>query len=1005
MTASANPETLDASAVELIEQLVDRLHDGPCDAEELIAANPDHADTLRRLLPVARMMAELSRSADRGRVSLQAAEGPLVEPLGDFRILNEVGRGGMGVVYEAEQLSLGRRVALKVLPFASTLDTKQLQRFKNEARAAASLHHEHIVPVYGVGCERGVHFYAMQFIEGKSLAVLIRQLRGRPASSGGGAAECPESESIHRRHRAQDSVESIIPAVAGDATASFVPKSGRESGTAPPATEEVAALCTQLSRNDRARYRSIAEMTAQAADALEHAHSLGIVHRDVKPGNLILDNAGHLWVTDFGLARFGSDADLTMTGDLLGTLRYMSPEQALAKHGLVDHRTDVYSLGATLYELLTLRPAMDGADKQEILKKIAFEEPRAPRMADRTIPAELETITLKALAKEPAERYATAGAVAEDLRRWLSDQTIKAKPPTVRQRLVKWSRRHRGVAMTAAISLAVVMLTLIGGVIGTTWGLVRADRARQTEAEQRRKAEQAEADTLADYRASTDDAIAQLIGSKPDLGPQERTYLENTLKRWQAFAARQGEDERSRAIRGEGHYRVGFLWQKLGRRDEARAEFELARDIQKRLAEQFPNVPGYQRDLAGTHSQLASVLRALGKRDETWAEYELVLDLRKRLAEQFPSIPEFQQDLAATHDALGALLADLEKGDEALAEFELARDLQERLAQQFPNDPAYQKHLAITHNNLGLRLKALGKRDKALAEFELARDHRKRLAERFPDVSAYQFVLADTHNNLGIVLIELGRRDEARLEFELARDLHKRLAEQFPSIQAYQINLGMSYCNFGNLIRDEGQPAESLEWYQKAIDALRPIHQKERLDMPAKEYLRNSYWGRAAALNRLARHTEAIKDWDQVIELSPSNEQQIYRASRALTLHLDGQVDDAVAEIAELTKSGNWSAAWWYDFACVYAVASGKIADKSQQYADRAMELLQTAVKAGYKDAAHMKKDTDLDVLRNREDFQKLLAELEAVKRTDKKVGSLETLERFVRAGLVDLVH
>lgn len=292
-------------------------------------------------------------------------------PLGDYQLIRELGRGGMGIVYEAEQLSLGRRVALKVLPLASTMDAKQLQRFKNEARAAASLHHEHIVPVYGVGCERGVHFYAMQLIEGKSLAVLIRQLQGEPDSSGGGQTQSPAGRSCHRFDRAQASVESKSPSVPGDVTASY-------PGTTPPQTEEVAALETQASRKDRAHYRSIAEMMAQAADALEHAHSLGIVHRDVKPGNLLLDNAGHLWVTDFGLARFGSDADLTMTGDLLGTLRYMSPEQALAKHGLVDHRTDVYSLGATLYELLTLLPAMGGADKQEILKRIAFEEPRAP---------------------------------------------------------------------------------------------------------------------------------------------------------------------------------------------------------------------------------------------------------------------------------------------------------------------------------------------------------------------------------------------------------------------------------------------------------------------------------------------------------------------------------------------------------------------------------------------------------------------------------------------------
>ena len=189
-------------------------------------------------------------------------------------------------------------------------------------------------------------------------------------------------------------------------------------------TAPVAALSTRANRPRQGRefFRRIAELIAEAADALEHAHSIGIVHRDVKPGNLMLDAAGKLWVTDFGLARFGPDAGLTMTGDLLGTLRYMAPEQALARHGLADHRVDVYGLGCTLYELLTGKPAVGGDDKADILRQIAFEEPVAPRKLDKAIPAELETIALKCLAKNPNERYATAGELAADLRRFAGRQ-------------------------------------------------------------------------------------------------------------------------------------------------------------------------------------------------------------------------------------------------------------------------------------------------------------------------------------------------------------------------------------------------------------------------------------------------------------------------------------------------------------------------------------------------------------------------------------------------------
>jgi serine/threonine protein kinase/Flp pilus assembly protein TadD len=380
--------------------------------------------------------------------------------LGDFRLLREVGRGGMGVVYEAVQISLNRRVALKVLPLAATLDPRQLQRFRHEAQAAAMLHHPNIVPVHGVGCERGVHYYAMQLIEGRSLAAVIAELRGDPVAS-------------RERQRPEE------------ATTAHAPVADAPGPPAAP-TAPVAARSTKPSRTGKDHYRRIAGLVAQAADALEYAHSIGVVHRDVKPANLLLDAGGHLWVTDFGLARLGDGAGLTASGDLLGTLRYMSPEQALAKHGLVDHRTDVYALGATLYELLTLRPAVCGDDKQEVLLRLAFEEPTAPRKLDKAIPAELETITLKALTKNPNERYAAASELADDLRRWLGDQPIRAHRPTVRQRLVRWGRRHPGI--TAALGLAAGLL------LAGAWAWDR----QTTQAETAARAVAAEADQLRD---------------------------------------------------------------------------------------------------------------------------------------------------------------------------------------------------------------------------------------------------------------------------------------------------------------------------------------------------------------------------------------------------------------------------------------------------------------------------------------------------------------------------
>jgi WD40 repeat protein/serine/threonine protein kinase len=386
---------------------------------EFVARHPDIAEPLGRCLAglefVQAAAPHLSQPLD--GVAAPDGGGAVPGALGDFRIIREVGRGGMGVVYEAVQVSLKRRVALKVLPFAATMDPRQLQRFHNEAQAAACLHHTNVVPVYAVGSERGVHYYAMQFIEGRTLADLIAQQRQGPASQ--------------------------VPPMAEAAAAA-------SAATAPP-----AAQATSAAPRDKAYFRRVAEWGIQAAEALDCAHALGVVHRDVKPANLLVDGSGRLWVTDFGLAQVQSDVRLTMTGDLVGTLRYMSPEQALAKRVVIDHRTDVYSLGATLYELLTLQPAYSGKDRQELLRQIASDEPAPLRRLNKRIPAELETIVLKALEKSPADRYATAKDLANDLRHWLEHRPIRARRPSWLQRLRKWVRRHQAAVTVAATTLAI----------------------------------------------------------------------------------------------------------------------------------------------------------------------------------------------------------------------------------------------------------------------------------------------------------------------------------------------------------------------------------------------------------------------------------------------------------------------------------------------------------------------------------------------------------------------
>jgi serine/threonine protein kinase len=483
------------------------------DRRQLVAAHPDFKVELEEFFAgddeVERLAGPL-RACEGGVLqrSIPNEVAPDIGNLGDFRLLREIGRGGMGVVYEAEQVSLRRRVALKVLPFAAALDPRQIQRFKNEVLAAAQLRHENIVPVYAVGEERGVHYYAMQIVAGWSLAALISELK--------------------------------LPAEANRSTA---------TGTTSPA----AVLSSERSSGNRRYYDWVASVGRQAALALEYAHAVGIVHRDVKPANLLLDLEGHLWVTDFGLAQVAGETGLTATGELLGTLRYASPEQVLARRGMVDHRSDVYSLGATLCELLTLEPIFEGGDRNELLRQVADEEPRPPRSMDPSVPWELDTIVLKALSKEPSERYARAQELADDLKRFLDNQLVLARRPTSAERLWKVARRHPSLV---AASIVMLLLVTAGSLLSAV--LIRGEQAR-TEIEQRKaeeayqrerqRSEEAEA-RFALARRSVDEMFRisqEELADRPGLEGLRKRLLWSVLAFYQEFLEQRKDDAKALA--------------------------------------------------------------------------------------------------------------------------------------------------------------------------------------------------------------------------------------------------------------------------------------------------------------------------------------------------------------------------------------------------------------------------------------------------------------------------
>ena len=379
--------------------------------------------------------------------------------LGDYHIQSELGRGGMGVVYEAEQITLGRRVAIKTLPLTSLLDERQIARFKNESIAAASLNHPHIVPIYDVGCEMGIHYYAMQCIDGGSLADVIAA-----------------------RH-AKNDVRSTDE------------------------TRAVLDTTTLLMATADEFYRSVAEAGRQAAEALQHAHERGILHRDVKPSNLMVDSQGHIWVTDFGLAAMQSDMTLTRSGELIGTLRYLSPEQAGGDRP-VDHRTDIYGLGVTLYELLTGQPAQVEVERGQLLRDVIEKQPPPIRQFDSKIPKDLETVISKAMSKDYAQRYLTAGELANDLTRFLSRKPVLARRPNHVRKTISWIRRNHTVSVLTSLIICLLAVAAIGG---ATYALQLSKQQRELK--------------ISLY--ARDIALAQQL-----IARGERTRAEATLLKW-----------------------------------------------------------------------------------------------------------------------------------------------------------------------------------------------------------------------------------------------------------------------------------------------------------------------------------------------------------------------------------------------------------------------------------------------------------------------------------------
>src|SRR5579875_1317348 len=540
-------ESRSAVVLALAEEFLERYRQGQRPSlKEYIDRHPELAAEIKEVFPAMALMENVALTDE----SLTGdATGPTTLPestppqqLGDYRILREVGRGGMGIVYEAEQVSLGRPVALKVLPRQMFIDDGQRRRFEREAKAAAKLHHTNIVPVFGVCEHDGLPYYVMQFIQGLGLDDVLAELKRLTGSSpavatGGelrvsrkdvsaadvarslltgmfpeGERRClpappqpvlgaltqprsPESKAMQPRSPESKAMQPRSPE-----SKAMQPRSPESSGTGKLSDSFTLSSSMQLPGSGIAAYskgkkttywQSVAQIGVQVAQALEYAHKQGIQHRDIKPSNLLLDTYGTVWVTDFGLARADNEDHLTQTGDIVGTLRYMPPE---AFEGRQDKRGDIYSLGLTLYELLALKPAYEERDRHRLIKRVTTEEPPSLDKLNRSIPRDLVTIVHKAIDRETGRRYQTAGELAADLQRFLDDEPIQARRISSAERLARWCRHHPGVAtLTGILALLLIGITAVSLLTAAYFDQLahRAAQAAENERLARQEAEQA----------------------------------------------------------------------------------------------------------------------------------------------------------------------------------------------------------------------------------------------------------------------------------------------------------------------------------------------------------------------------------------------------------------------------------------------------------------------------------------------------------------------------------
>jgi tetratricopeptide (TPR) repeat protein len=911
---------------------------------------------LRQLENVLQGAAVTQRGPD-GSAAEETVDLPAVA---GYAVERELGRGAFGVIYLARQQRTNRPVAVKMLLQAACTQPELVARFLFEGEIIAGLKHPNIVQLHEIGTHAGRPFLVLEYVEGGSLR---DQVQGQPL---------------------------------------------------PP--RQAAALLETLAR------------------AVHAAHLRGVVHRDLKPANILRDRDGTPKVTDFGIAKhLEGDGGWTQTGLLVGTPSYMAPEQATQAAGRLGPAADVWALGVILYELLTGRLPFTGDTQTAVLLQVREAEPRPPRSWQPQAPRDLEVVCLRCLRKDPAQRFASAEALAEELRRFLAGEPIRSRPVGPVERAFLWARRHPAVALLSACLAGVTVLAF--GLVTWQWR-VALDQKQQAE-HHRREAEA----NLAMARQAVDDYCLKVSADQRLLGnrPLRQELLRTAVPFYEQFLQRRSDDPAVRAELGRASLRLAEVTEQIGDVQQALTRAEQAVDFFAALARDYPGEPDYQRELATSHRGCGTLYGVVGRTADAETAYRQALAIFQQVAESRSSDPAAEDEVATTYQNLAWLRARTGKAAGAEEAFGEALRLRRSLVRRDPENAEYQRRkIAGNLTTLGLLYRDLGRAGDAVKVYQEAAAILRRLVKGHPDESADQDALARCLNNLGITYFDLNRMAEAERDYREALAIQRRVVERQPEVLAYQSMLGKVLDNLGNAckrlnkLQDAGQAyreaeavfrrladqnplvleyavdlagnlgnqgdlllraerwREALSRHDAVIARLQDVLKKEPGHTVARDFLTNTYKSRAEALGGLRRYAEALRACEQALSFDDGRRRTVILLTRADLLARSGDHRRAAAEADDLARDRSLGTSDRYNLACVLSLAAaaasadGKLsmAERNrlaERYGARAVELLRqlhaTGMFKNSADLALLKKDTDLDAIRSRADFRKLLAE------------------------------